>query len=95
MDEADLKPLPEFRRDAHFSTAKTYRLLALGELEAVKRGRTTLIVMASYRRYMTELKPFVSRDRNAAKMAEVAGMRRPPGTPRPKRGTRKMRAKAA
>jgi hypothetical protein len=94
----DLKPAPQFRRDHNMSSATFYRRLATGEIKAVKRGRLTFVLISSYREYVANLKPFVSRDSSAPELIKVAkrdGTLRPPGTPRPKKATRKTRAKAA
>lgn len=91
----DLLHLPKFCVSEDVSRAATYRYLATGELEAVKLGGKTMIVMESWRRLKANLKPFVSRAATAAKPAPAnattrPGTRRPPGTPRPKKSRRKL-----
>jgi excisionase family DNA binding protein len=43
------------------SRSTIYRLIHAGQLDAVKRGSTTLVLVPSIRRYLASLPPFESR----------------------------------
>ena len=45
----------ETKREYHFSHSGLYRAIAAGQIEAVKSGRTTLIVRESVERWLASL----------------------------------------
>jgi excisionase family DNA binding protein len=49
--------IPEVGRLTGLSRSKIYRLLALEKLQAVKSGRSTLVLMASVTEYLASLPP--------------------------------------
>ena len=60
LDPLLVKPL-EAARLIGESRSTIYRLIHTGQINAVKRGATTLVVVESLRRYVAALPPFARR----------------------------------
>jgi hypothetical protein len=55
MNESRLLTVAELKRDYHFSHSGTYRAINAGYIEAVKLGRSTMILRESVERYLASL----------------------------------------
>ena len=59
-------PISEACKVSGISRSEIYRRLATGQLQAVKSGRTTLILMDALRAHLASLPPLTLRQKQAA-----------------------------